>query len=87
MITLVGFRLAGQQADQEHPFGHGRMEYVTGLIVALAVLLMGLEVGRSAVEQVVAPEAVVFSWVACGVLLGSILVKLWMFFFNRGLGR
>ena len=87
VITLVGFRLAGQQADQEHPFGHGRMEYVTGLIVALAVLLMGFEVGRSAVEQIVAPEAVVFSWVACGVLLGAILVKLWMFFFNRGLGR
>ena len=87
VVTLVGFRLAGQQADREHPFGHGRIEYVTGLIVALAVLLMGFEVGRSAVEQIFAPEEVAFSWTACGVLLGSILVKLWMFFFNRGLGR
>lgn len=87
VVTLVGFRLAGQQADREHPFGHGRMEYVTGLIVALAVLLMGAEVGRSAVEQILTPAEVSFSWAACAVLLGSILVKLWMFFFNRSLGR
>ena len=56
VVTLVGFHLAGQKADREHPFGHGRMEYVTGLIVALAVLLMGFEVGRSAVEQIFVPE-------------------------------
>ncbi len=87
VVTLVGFHLAGQKADREHPFGHGRMEYVTGLIVALAVLLMGFEVGRSAVEQIFVPEEVAFSWTACGVLLASILVKLWMFLFNRRLGR
>lgn len=87
VVTLVGFHLAGQKADREHPFGHGRMEYVTGLIVALAVLLMGFEVGRSAVEQIFAPEEVAFSPAACGVLLASILIKLWMFLFNRRLGK
>ena len=50
VITLVGFRLAGQDADQEHPFGHGRMEYLTGLVVALAILLMGVEIGKSSLE-------------------------------------
>ena len=52
VITLVGFRLAGQDADQEHPFGHGRMEYLTGLVVALAILLMGVEIGKSSLEKI-----------------------------------
>lgn len=50
VVTLVGFRLAGQQADADHPFGHGRIEYITGLLVSLAVLLMGVEIGRSSVQ-------------------------------------
>lgn len=87
VMTLVGFRLAGQAADRDHPFGHGRIEYITGLIVALAILLMGVEVGKSALEQLVSPRGVDFSWLACGILAASILVKLWMFFFNRALGR
>ena len=87
VITLVGFRLAGQDADQEHPFGHGRMEYLTGLVVALAILLMGVEIGKSSLEKIFSPEVTTFSWMAVVILFLSILVKLWMFFFNRTLGR
>lgn len=87
IVTMVGFRLAGQAADKDHPFGHGRVEYVTGLVVALAILLMGAEIGKSSIQQLFSPDPVAFSWVAVVILVVSILVKLWMFFFNRTLGR
>lgn len=87
VVTLIGFRLAGREADQDHPFGHGRIEYITGLIVAMAILLMGFEVGRTALEQIFSPGQVVFSWLAIGILAASILVKLGMYFFNHALGQ
>lgn len=87
VVTLVGFRMAGQAADADHPFGHGRMEYVAGLIVALAVLLMGLEVGRSAVEALFRPSAMRATPLSLAILAAAIAVKLWMFLFNRALGR
>lgn len=87
VVTLIGFRLAGQEADAEHPFGHGRMEYVTGLIVALAILLMGIEVGKSAVDALIHPQAVQSTPLSLVILCAAIAVKLWMFFFNRALGR
>ncbi len=87
VVTLIGFRLAGQEADAEHPFGHGRMEYVTGLIVALAILLMGVEVGKSAVDALLHPQPVQASALSLAILAAAIAVKLWMFFFNRALGR
>ena len=87
VVTLVGFRLAGQAADAEHPFGHGRIEYVSGLIVSLAILLMGIEVGRSALDSLLHPAPVQASPVSLVILATAIAVKLWMFCFNRGLGR
>ena len=87
VVTLVGFRLAGQEADADHPFGHGRIEYVTGLIVSLAILLMGVEVGRSALDSLLHPAPAQASPLSLAVLAAAILVKLWMFLFNRGLGR
>ena len=69
VITLVGFRLAGQAADEEHPFGHGRMEYLTGLVVSMAILLMGFELGKSSVEKLIHPEELDFSWLAAAILL------------------
>ncbi len=87
VVTLVGFRLAGQEADAQHPFGHGRMEYVTGLIVALAILLMGIEVGKSAVDALIHPASVQTTTLSLVILVAAIGVKLWMFFFNRALGR
>jgi len=87
VVTLVGFRLAGQEADREHPFGHGRMEYLTGLIVAMAIIMMGIELGKSSVGKIFRPEPLSFSWLAVGILVASIGVKLWMYFFNRKLGQ
>ena len=87
VVTLIGFRLAGQEADADHPFGHGRIEYVAGLIVSLAILLMGVEVGRSAVDSLLHASAPQFSPLAVGILCAAILVKFWMFWFNRTLGR
>lgn len=68
LVTLVGFRVAGQKADAEHPFGHGRAEYVSGLIISLLILLVGLELGKSSVEKIIVPESVAFSWFAAGIL-------------------
>lgn len=87
VVTLVGFKLAGQKADDGHPFGHGRMEYLAGLLVSLMILLVGVELGRSSIGKILHPEAVDFSLVSTGILAASILVKLWMGQFNRGLGR
>ena len=87
VITLVGFRLAGQAADEEHPFGHGRMEYLTGLVVSMAILLMGFELGKSSVEKLIHPEELDFSWLAAAILAAAVLVKLWMYRFNRAVGR
>lgn len=87
VITLVGFRLAGQAADEDHPFGHGRMEYLSGLVVALAILLMGFELGKSSLEKLFHPQPLSFSWPAVAILVLAVAVKVWMYFFNRALGR
>lgn len=87
VVTLVGFRLAGQRADEGHPFGHGRAEYISGLIVSLIILLVGFELGKSSVEKIFKPEPVAFSWTAVVVLIAAILVKLWMWGFNRQLSK
>ena len=87
VVTLAGFRLAGQEADADHPFGHGRIEYITGLIVSLAILLMGVEVGRSALGALLHPVPLHVTPLSVGILLAAIAAKLWLFFFNRALGR
>lgn len=86
-VTLAGFRMAGRAADADHPFGHGRAEYITGLIVALAILLMGMEVGRSALEALFHPVSVQAGPLSLAILTLAAAVKLWMFRFNRALGR
>ncbi len=87
VITLVGFRLAGQKPDKEHPFGHGRIEYVAGLMVSALIIFMGFELAWTSAEKVITPEATAFSYAAMGVLIAAILVKLWMFFFNRKIAK
>lgn len=87
VVTLMGFRLAGHKADAEHPFGHGRAEYLSGLMVALAVLLMGVEVGKSSISRLFHPEPVEFSWPVAVILAVAVGIKLWMAQFNRKLGK
>lgn len=87
VVTLVGFRLAGQRADEDHPYGHGRMEYLAGLAVSVAILLVGVELAKGAVDKIFHPEMVRFSWMSVGILCASIGVKLWLYFFNRDLSR
>ena len=87
LVTFFGFRLAGQEADADHPFGHGRMEYISGLIVSMAILLMGFELLKSSVSALFSPERSVFSLPVCAILLGTIGVKLLMWRFNLELGR
>lgn len=87
VVTLVGFRLAGRGADEDHPYGHGRMEYLAGLAVSVAILLVGVELAKGALDKILHPEMVRFSWLSVGILCASILVKLWMYVFNKDLSR
>lgn len=87
LVTLIGFKLAERPADDEHPYGHARIEYLTGLAVAALILVIGVELGKSSVEKILHPESVVFSYVTVAVLAGSILVKLWMALFCNTLGK
>ena len=87
VVTLLGFRLAGKKPDPEHPFGHGRMEYLSGLVVSALILLMGVELAKSSFQKILHPEAVEFSVVAVVILLASIAVKLYMSVYNRTIGK
>ena len=87
IVTLLGFRLAGQKPDPEHPFGHGRLEYISGLIVSLVILLMGFELLRDAVGAILHPEAVECSALTVSILLISICAKCYMYCYNHGVGK
>ena len=87
VVTLIGFRLAGQEADADHPFGHGRMEYISGFLVSVAILLMGFELLKSSVQSLFEPVSTLFSPLVCALLLCAIGVKLFLWRFNAALGR
>ena len=87
IVTIVGFKMASKPADKDHPFGHGRIEEVAGLIIAMTMIFVGFEFGRTSIENIITPEALYFSWVAVGILVFGFAVKLWMFFFNKRLGK
>ena len=87
VVTLAGFRMAGQRADERHPFGHGRIEYLAGLAVSMLILLVGLELARSSVGKILRPEETALTLPAAAVLAASILVKLGMGRFNAALSR
>ncbi|WP_279155082.1 cation diffusion facilitator family transporter [Thomasclavelia cocleata] len=83
LASLFGFKLANKHPDIEHPYGHGRIEYVAGLIIAFLILLVGFQALRDSVFKIIAPEKVTFTIVAVIILIVSILIKLWMAVFNR----
>ncbi|MBQ8790989.1 MAG: cation transporter [Ruminiclostridium sp.] len=87
IMTFVGFKMASMPADNEHPYGHGRMEYVSGLIIAVIIMLMGFELGKTSVEKIINPEEFHFSVLSLVILIASVLVKLWMALFNIKLGK
>ena len=82
IITMIGFRLAGKAPDADHPFGHGRIEYISGLIVSLLICIMGFELGKSSIEGIIHPTAVDCTVLAIAMLIFSLLVKAYMMFYN-----
>lgn len=87
VVTIAGAKLSNKPVDKEHPFGHGRLEYISALIVAFFIFLMGFELGKSSVEKIINPDNVKFSIWSLIVLIAAICVKLWMAYFNHRLFR
>ena len=87
VISLIGFRLASQKPDPHHPFGHGRFEHISSLIISMVIILMGFELGKDSVGKIVAPEEVEYSAITFAILGISILAKLYMFLYNRHFGK
>lgn len=87
LITLIGFKFAGMKPDADHPFGHGRIEYISGFIVSAAIILMGFELGKSSIEKILHPDDIDTSLLSILILVVSICVKLYMSFYNRRISR
>lgn len=87
IISFFGFRLASRPADKEHPYGHGRYEYLSALMVAVLILVIGVELLKSSIEKIINPSPVAFSPVLLVILAVSVAVKLWMTLFNRKIGK
>ena len=87
-ITLIGFRFSGRRPDPEHPFGHGRFEYISGLLVSIIIVVVGVELMISSISKIINPEPIGDNWVLSACILGaSVLVKLYMFYYNRRVGK
>lgn len=87
IVTYLGFHLAARPADEKHPYGHARYEYISALVVAGVILIIGFELAKSSFDKILHPAATTFSAVMVCILIGSVAVKLWMYFFNRKLSR
>lgn len=87
LITLIGFQMAGQKPDVDHPFGHGRIEYISGLLVSVAIILMGFELVKSSIEKIFHPEATSFDPIVIAILIVSICVKIYMAIYNTAVGK
>ena len=87
VVTLVGFKLAEKPADEDHPYGHARYEYLSGLAVAAMIIVIGFELAKSSFEKILHPEAVAFSIPMLMVLVGSVAIKLWLGSFQKHLGQ
>ena len=85
IITLIGFKLAGKKPDSDHPYGHGRFEYISGLMMAFIVLMLGLSLAKSSLERIFSPVDPEFSWLSVAVMVVAIGAKLWLSLFNKRL--
>ena len=86
VITIVGFKMAGKPADEKHPYGHARSEYISSLIVSILIVFIGFQLVMSSVDKILHPEDVYFDWITIAVLVISILIKLWQCLFYRKIG-
>lgn len=87
LITLVGFKLASMPEDDEHPYGHARMEYLAGMAVSVMIIIVGVELGKSSIEKILHPSPLEFSWTVVIVLLLAIAIKVWQSLFNISAGK
>ena len=87
VVTLLGFKLAEKPADEDHPYGHARFEYLSALAVAVMILFIGFELAKSSISKIIHPQSVEFSLLTAGILVGSIAVKLWLSLYNLRLGK
>ncbi len=87
IVSLLGFKLATKSPDEKHPYGYARYEYLAGLSVSVMIVAIGLSLGKESIEKILSPEETLFSWLSVGILIVSILVKLWMAVFNRKIGK
>ncbi|MFQ8602821.1 MAG: cation diffusion facilitator family transporter [Anaerovoracaceae bacterium] len=87
IITLVGFKLAAQPEDENHPYGHARIEYLTGLFISIFIIVIGIQLLKSSVDKIIHPSPIEFSYVTVAVLIIAILIKLWQSLFNTSIGK
>jgi cation diffusion facilitator family transporter len=87
VVTLLSFKMAEKPPDIEHPFGHGRIEYLAGLFISIAIILVGVELFRTSLQKIFSPEEITVDFIAVGILIVSIVVKFWMAAFNKNLGK
>ncbi len=86
VVSLVGFKISEMPADEEHPYGHGRFEYLSSFGIAMVILFMGVELLKTSVQKIISPSPISFSWAAVAILLISVIFKLWLALFNKRLG-
>ena len=87
VVTLIGFKISGKPADADHPYGHARMEYISGLIVSFVIVILGFQLAQTSADKVIHPQTAQFSWLTVIVLVISILIKLWQCLFYRKVGK
>ena len=86
-VMVLGFKIAGKPADTDHPFGHGRVEYIAGLVISALIIVMGVELLKNSVQKILVPELPIFAWLSVVILIIAIFVKLWMCYFYRNLAQ
>lgn len=87
IISLISFKLSSRPADEEHPFGHARYEYIASMVVAVLILFLGIELVRTSFDKILHPEKISFSMISIVILIGSIIVKFWMYSYNKYFGK
>lgn len=87
LVQILGFKLASKKPDPDHPFGHGRLEYISGLIISALILLMGIELLKSSINSLIHPEPVQGGLLSIAIMCGAILVKFYMYFYNHGIAK